>query len=178
MGDQRQGGIAWTDNAKLGDKAGIAWTDKLAARFWSYVDKRGPDECWPWIAGTFSNGYGQFRFGHRKVKAHRVAYELVVGQLGKLNGCHACDNPPCCNPSHVFPGTSLDNARDRDAKGRGSRLGHSLPGVLNPAAKLTRDEVERIRVARIAGETLRDIAITHGISPSQVRNIVTRTSWR
>lgn len=31
---------------------------------------------------------------------------------------HTCDNPPCCNPAHLYRGTALDNARDRDTRGR------------------------------------------------------------
>lgn len=32
--------------------------------------------------------------------------------------CHTCDNPPCCNPMHLFEGTRLDNVHDMRAKGR------------------------------------------------------------
>lgn len=61
----------------------IEWTDRLRARFWSYVDRRGPKECWPWKGGLFTNGYGQFRLGKRKVKAHRCAFELERGSNGE-----------------------------------------------------------------------------------------------
>jgi hypothetical protein len=29
---------------------GISWTEALKERFWSYVDMRGPDDCWEWRA--------------------------------------------------------------------------------------------------------------------------------
>jgi hypothetical protein len=35
-----------------------------------------------------------------------------------LLACHRCDNPPCCNPAHLFWGSPLDNTRDCIAKAR------------------------------------------------------------
>lgn len=91
----------------------------IAERFWEKVDVRGPDECWPWMAGL-RQGYGRFTITHGKgVQAHRVAYELTKGPIPPgLDVLHDCDFPPCCNPSHLWPGTNLDNVRDSVAKGR------------------------------------------------------------
>jgi hypothetical protein len=156
----------------------IAWTDSLVARFWSYVRVGGLDECWLWKGGRFERGYGQFRLGPRKVKAHRCAHELTRGPLEGLKSLHRCDNPPCCNPIHLFSGTPADNAHDRDAKGRTRNGLVSLPGELNPAAKIDRQTAEEIREARRRGLLLREIAEGFGLSQSQVRNIVTGASWR
>jgi len=99
-------------------------------RFWSKIDKRGPDECWPWKAGHFDRGYGAFWLLDRNVAAHRVAFFLATGEdPGDLCGLHRCDNPPCCNPAHVFKGTGPDNRADCVAKGRqakGDRQGARL----------------------------------------------------
>lgn len=94
-------------------------------RFFSKVDVRGDDECWPWTAcccahGKARLGYGRFGlFRGRVMTAHRVSYLLAVGEVpDHLFVCHDCDNPPCCNPAHLWAGTGKQNAADRDAKGR------------------------------------------------------------
>lgn len=48
------------------------------ARFWSHVDRRGEDQCWPWTAGTDRWGYGQFRVEGRIWPAHRWGYHHFV----------------------------------------------------------------------------------------------------
>lgn len=81
----------------------------LAERFWSKVDKRGPDECWNWTASK-QKGYGQFMLGGRPRRAHRVAYELLVGPIPEgLTLDHLCRNPSCVNPAHLEPVTLSEN---------------------------------------------------------------------
>lgn len=85
--------------------------------FWSRVDRSG--DCWLWTASKTARGYGKLRVDGKQAYAHRVAYELTNGAIPDgLVICHHCDNPPCCNPAHLFMGTQGDNMRDRDAKGR------------------------------------------------------------
>jgi len=162
----------------MGDKSAIHWTDALVKRFWSYVNKREAGECWPWVGGRFARGYGQFRAGRRKVKAHRCAYELTFG-LPRDRVLHRCDNPPCCNPAHLFDGSLSDNAGDRERKGRSAPIPWSpKPGELNPAAKIGRGEVDLIRQRASAGEPQRALATAFGLSQSQIGNIVRGQSWR
>ena len=88
-------------------------------RFWSKVDRRSDDECWPWLGAT-DGRYGQFWFDRRKVKANRFAIAVDKGVwLGSDQlACHHCDNPICVNPSHLFIGSMSDNIRDAVAKER------------------------------------------------------------
>jgi hypothetical protein len=93
----------------------------FAERFWEKVDQRADDVCWLWNGrARHWAGYGMFHVGNdRAEQAHRVAYALAIGPIPSgLGVLHRCDNPPCCNPSHLFLGTQADNLKDMWAKGR------------------------------------------------------------
>ena len=80
--------------------------------FWEKVEIRGPDECWPWTASTTSGGQGKVRWDGREIiGSHRVAFYLMYNRWPD-HACHTCDNPPCCNPSHIYDGTKSTNAKD------------------------------------------------------------------
>ena len=106
--------------------------------FWSRVDRKSDEECWPWL-GRVANrrgGYGRLMFQGRLTGAHRMALTLAKGEGGAdKHACHQCDNPICCNPAHLFWGTPLENTRDCLAKGR-RRAPH--------ARKIDRDEAARL----------------------------------
>lgn len=90
---------------------------------WIFVDTRNPDECWEWQGTRMkTRGYGRISIRGVLYAAHRLAYEMAKGPIpADLFVCHSCDNPPCCNPAHLFLGTALDNNRDAQGKGRSSR---------------------------------------------------------
>lgn len=86
---------------------------------WDKIDKRGPDECWPWL-GTL-NAYGYGVIGHRRKLAmvHRLVLGSTVGGIPEgMVVLHLCDNPPCCNPAHLRVGTYRENTHDAIAKQR------------------------------------------------------------
>lgn len=93
----------------------------LETRIWAKVDKRGPDECWPWT-GWAVGGYGKFKLRGKTLQATRLVWSVANGvpfPEGML-ACHSCDNPICCNPAHIWAGTHLENMRDMHRKGRNS----------------------------------------------------------
>jgi hypothetical protein len=100
--------------------------EQFSAAFWAKVDdSAGPDACWPWTGALFRPGprgygmnYGRIKRNRRTLHAHRVAWELAHGPTGELFVLHKCDNPPCCNPAHLFLGTAADNMADKVRKGR------------------------------------------------------------
>src|SRR5678815_399245 len=107
----------------LGDPA-------LPQRFWEKVYPSA-EGCWLW-GGTDDgkDGYGIFYVGQelKRTRAHRVAFELLVGPIPRgLNVLHRCDVAACVNPLHLFLGTLGDNNRDRHTKGRDRKPGISCP---------------------------------------------------
>ena len=89
----------------------------LSDPYWSSRVLIGaPDECWP--CGSSSH-YGKAG----GTTAHRWTWMLLHGEIPDgLLVCHTCDNPPCCNPGHLFLGTAKDNVRDAMNKGRRPRV--------------------------------------------------------
>lgn len=75
--------------------------------------------CWEWAGHRNNKGYGIAWDGKAMTGAHRVSYRVFVGEIPDgLFVLHRCDNPPCCNPEHLFLGTHLDNMKDMRNKGR------------------------------------------------------------
>lgn len=135
---------------------------EVIERFWANVDTSGG--CWGWRGATDEFGYGTIggRRGTYARRAHRLSYELHVGQHpGDLVVCHRCDNPPCVRPSHLFLGTRKDNNDDRHHKGRDAKQ----YGADHPRAKLTAEQVVQIRVS---GDDALTLAVRYGVSRSAI----------
>src|SRR4051812_16104774 len=72
--------------------------------------------CWIWLGAGVRYGLAK---GHR---AHRLSWKAFRGPIQDgLHVLHKCDTPLCVNPDHLFLGTPLTNAADREAKGRGNQ---------------------------------------------------------
>lgn len=99
--------------------------------FWSYVNKStGPDGCWLWMGSRTVSGYGRFGLGDgRYFRAHRVSYEMVVGEVPKgLTLDHLCRNKLCVNPYHLEPVTAVENVRRAMAALTHCKNGHPFAG--------------------------------------------------
>lgn len=162
-----------------------------ATRFWFHVRRGEPNECWPWQLSVKVGGYGQFQVSGRSVAAHRVAYYLGHGvDPGEYLVCHACDNPPCCNPKHLFLGTEADNSADCSRKGRhnppsGTRSGrYTYPertarGERAGGSKLTERQVRDIRALYAAGQySQQQLADMFDVSRETVSQITRGGNWR
>lgn len=91
------------------------------ARFWAKVDATGI--CWEWTAAKTRFGYGAFRTDKRWHRAHRWAYEQLVGPIQDgLELDHLCRNPSCVNPDHLEPVTrAVNNERSNSLSARRKR---------------------------------------------------------
>lgn len=80
----------------------------LEERFWKKVAPTG--FCWEWTAARDKHGYGVFNKGPKLDRAHRVAYELLVGPIPARSVIdHLCRNTKCCNPDHLEPVAHKEN---------------------------------------------------------------------
>lgn len=169
----------------------------LGDRFWSKVDRRGADECWPWRGAVCPQGYGfisiqasdsDLPFSRwTSLRAHRVSAEFAGLDIDGMQVLHSCDNPPCVNPAHLRAGTARDNSRDMVARGRNRTL-RSLQGPrafsqleLAEIARRFRAGEPNSVIAEAFNATIRTIArIGSGQSdarPPATRQRGTRIDW-
>ena len=143
-----------------------ALNTSIGERFWSKVDIRGFDDCWPWRAATNSTGYGQMRIRGHLSLAHRLVWNLTRGEIpDEICVCHLHDNPLCCNPNHLWLGSPHDNRRDAAQKGR-------LP------RKLSAGDVLAIRGMYDKGTlTMEELAEHFGVTRRNISHIVNWKTW-
>lgn len=139
-------------------------------RFLEKVAMRGPDECWEWQGERLPSGYGRMSLGSKqdgRELAHRPAYMFAYGPIPDgLFVLHDCDNPPCCNPTHLFSGTHTDNMRDKIAKGRANN---------QTTRKLSDADILSIRERwSTGGVTQPELAAEYGVSQSLIHLVVSR----
>jgi len=145
-------------------------------RLWSQVE-RGPG-CWLWTGRTLVRGYGRIWVNGKQCLAHRVALALSEGLdpatvPPETLALHSCDTPLCCNPSHLRWGTSGDNARDREDRGRH----HDVSGEQNPRARLSAQDVLAIRQRLAEGARQVDLASEYGVSRQAIWKIGHNKKW-
>lgn len=141
--------------------------------FWKRVDIRGSKECWEWKGIRSIKRYGFMLVNCRRIRTHRFSALLHLGDVPEgMVVCHRCDNPPCCNPDHLFLGTVIDNISDRVRKGRGA-VGASVA-----SAKLDDYKVSQIRARWSSGEMIAPLALEFGVTISTLSKAARRETWK
>lgn len=194
-------------------------TPEVEAKLFANIEKR-PDGIWVWLGQSRSGdkriaarvliGYTPYYVNRvmwvwekRKTDPH---YQIPDGMMV----CHKHDATPelyDCNPANLWLGTALDNALDRERKGRGShhlKLGDlnytrrhpekllrgddhpfrknpetAMMGERNGNAKLTLADVQRIRAMYSTGRFRRkELGPIFGVSEHSIKAIVQCQSWK
>lgn len=147
--------------------------DDFAGRLWARIDQSGgAAACWHWLGVRDKDGYGKVhhnQFGD--IRAHRAVFWLMFDLFPPLVR-HTCDNPPCCNPDHLLPGTLDDNRRDMLERGR------QCKGEDVNTARLTAADVIEARRRHTAGEDGAALARHYGISRSAMHALLKHQTWK
>ena len=143
----------------------IILSNKDKKRFLDKVDIKDSDLCWNWLGGYKGNGYGQFYLDHRVISAHRVSWVLFNGPIDPgLFVLHKCDNPSCCNPSHLYLGTHCDNMADRSDRN---------PHKTGRNPLFSKNDILYMEHLSSSGNTQRQIAEIMGTCQSVIWRILT-----
>ncbi len=145
-------------------------------RFMKNIKKT--DSCWFWLGSCSSNGYGRFMMrGLKNLTAHRASYMLFKGEIPDDKCvCHSCDIKYCVNPDHLWLGTSKDNVRDRDDKGRTGWYDQS--GEKNHQARITEEEAREILRLKKDKKRICEITEILQIKRGIVQSIYWGDSWQ
>jgi len=148
-------------------------------KFWSRVSKT-PGGCWEYTGGCDGDGYGVIVINGKQCRTHRLSMILAGHDIpAGYFVCHHCDNPPCCNPEHLFIGTLQDNNRDMHNKGRHAQ------GEKVHLAKLTNDQARAIRAearlgvrGRSGGGNIKELAERYNVTGQTIRNIAKNKTYQ
>ena len=161
-------------------KGSIPWNKGLRTvkkeNVWDKINQTFPSLCWEWVSGKDWDGYGIFTIYGISYKVHRLVYELIYGIIPEgLCVCHHCDNPSCCNPKHLWLGSSSENNTDRHNKGRDNfARGNQLPQT-----KLNQYQVNEIRKLYITNKyTQKELGKRFGVCGANINKIINNITWK
>lgn len=140
----------------------VGFFKRLRARLLTDVLITDPG-CWTWTKADNGKGYGRIKVLGKLWLTHRLSYRLFVGPIpAGVMILHQCDNPPCLNPSHLFPGSRSDNMKDAARKGRLNTV------KLSPA---------QVLAVLSSGSTVQVLAQELDVTEQTVRDIRAGRTW-
>ena len=143
--------------------------DRDRARFLRKVPDRPEAGCWLWGACLYpTTGYGAFSVRGQNRGAHRISYQLFVGDLADgMVVDHKCRNRACVNPDHLFAGTFAENSADMVSKGRQTH------GETRSKLK-----VAQVLAIRVDPRKHSVVAPEYGVTRTLIRAIRERKVWK
>ena len=137
----------------------------LKNRILSRVEKN--NDCWEWKGYIARTGYAQMKLQKKIKLAHRLSYELFIGDIPENSlVLHKCDNRKCVNPDHLFLGSHFDNTRDMCEKNRQTSHGRFKPEDI----KFIREEHPKT--------PMKDLAQKYGVNYVTIMNIINKKTWK
>jgi len=149
--------------------------DRIKEKLFSQYTK-DENGCWNWNGMKDDRGYGIIKFAHNAWRTHRVSAHVSWGfdLNSSLKICHKCDNRSCINPSHLFEGTQADNVHDMYEKKRSN----PVHGEKVNTAKLTENDVRKIRILIENGGSVIQLAKSFGVARQTIWQICKRKIWK
>lgn len=156
-----------TDNERL----------QIKTKLQKYAGARKTNKCVLWSGNRNKHRYGMLHMYYAEtgrkvcVTAGKAILALRLGYWPDRwqFACHTCDNPPCCNPKHIWEGTPKANHDDMKAKGRcntGKKRTHATR-----IRKYTDEQVNAVKTMLANGKSLKHVAQTMGMKYGYVRDI-------
>lgn len=119
------------------------------------------------------DGYGQMHFEGKRHRLHRVVWAASNGPIPKgMCILHSCDRPACFNLDHLSLGTTQENTRQRDDRGRGA----DRKGEKSGTAKLTGRTAWLVRY-QAKGIRNSLIAKNLGVDVKTIYNVRNNRTW-
>lgn len=132
------------------------------------TDAKGADGCVEFSGWAYGHEYGQVSIDKKTHYAHRVSYEMHIGEIPDgMVVMHKCDNTKCFNPDHLMLGTQRENIHDMQNKGRRPRT----------YSKITAEIAAEIRRLLSSGVFQNDIAKMFGIAQTTISQIKRNKTW-
>lgn len=127
-------------------------------RFWEKVNVT--TDCWLWTGSLDHKGYGHMNVDANQVKAHRLAYEILVGPIPDGHVIdHLCRNETCVRPDHLEAVRQVINVR------RGK------------LARFSEEQIEAIKERLRAVESMRVIAADYDVHENTIWHIANGWTW-
>ncbi len=138
---------------------GVYERKSLTERFWEKLVAGDEDACWLWLGSCNPYGILHMSVDEGNELAHRASWRMHNGTIPDgMNVLHTCDNPPCCNPKHLFLGTQAANMHDCSLKQR------------NPGGRFIPREVRESAIVLLADRSVATVAQILGVSTKTIFN--------